>query len=294
MRQRGPLVHLRRGAGAMALALLTAACASQPEEDDSAAMFGYEPPNDPIEPVNRKIFAFNQKADQYVLKPAAQAYDEIPAEIRDIVRNLIRYASSPVILANDLFQGDLDRAGTTAARLYINTFTLGTGDMASPRYPYHSEDFGQTLGTYGADEQFYLVLPLLGPSSGRDAAGLIVDIFLNPLFYVDGTAATAYNASSTAVEGIDLRAQNLGRLEELERDSVDFYARMRSLYLQRREAQINNNTEGMPAGPGFAGGEADTAAGATGSGSPDAEAAGALSLGPTESSGDTADTTESP
>lgn len=292
MMQRRRLGNLRRIAGAFALALAMAACASEPESDDSAAMLGYEPPNDPIEPVNRKIFAFNQAADRYVLKPAAQAYDEIPAEIRDILRNFIRHVSSPVVLANDLLQGDLDRAGDTAARMYINTFTLGTGDMASPRYPYHSEDFGQTLGTYGTGEQFYLVLPLLGPSSGRDAFGMVVDIFLNPLFYVDGTATTAYNASSTGVEGIDLRAQNLGRLEELERDSVDFYARMRSLYLQRREAQINNNTEGMPAGPGFAGD--DKPAEQTGGPTADKADSGAMGLGLSEGSGEEADTTENP
>lgn len=243
--------------GALALLVLVAGCASQPE-DESADLYGYEPPNDPIEPVNRQIFAFNQFADRTVLKPVAQAYDELPADLRAIFRNFIRHMSSPVVLANDLLQFNFDRAGDTAARMFVNTFTLGTGDIAAPRYPYHSEDFGQTLGTYGAGEQFYLVLPLLGPSSGRDAVGLVVDIFLNPLRYHDGAASTAYNYSSTVVEGIDLRAQNLGTLEELERDSVDFYARLRSLYLQRRQAQIDNNTEGVPAGPGFAGEEDDT------------------------------------
>ncbi len=292
MMQRRRLGHLRRIAGALALALLTAACASEPESDDSAAMLGYEPPNDPIEPVNRQIFAFNQAADRYVLKPVAQAYEEVPKQVRDIIRNFIRHVASPVVLANDLLQGDLDRAGDTAARMYINTFTLGLGDMASPRYPYHSEDFGQTLGTYGAGEQFYLVLPLLGPSSGRDALGLVADIFLNPLFYVDATAATAYNASSTGVEGIDLRTRNLGTIEELKRDSVDFYARMRSLYLQRREAQINNNTEGLPAGPGFAGDDAD--GNDAGPAKSEAAGSGGLGLGPTDGSTDQAASTEKP
>lgn len=283
MWRRRRLADLRRAAGALTLALVTGACAATPEEsDDTAAMLGYEPPNDPIEPVNRQIFAFNRAADRYVLKPTAQAYDRLPQELRDILRNLIRHVSSPVVLANDLLQGNIDRAGDTAARTFINTFTLGTGDMASPRYPYHSEDFGQTLGTYGAGEQFYLVLPLLGPSSGRDAVGLVVDIFLNPLHYPDATATTAYNFSSTAVEGIDLRARNLGTIAELRRDSVDFYARMRSLYLQRREAQINNSTQGLPAGPGFPGD--DTAAGSTG-GEP---------LGPTTGAVEQAGTSENP
>lgn len=247
MKLRRRRMSLGRTLGAVALVMLVAGCASEPE-DDAAALYGYDEPNDPIEPVNRKIFAFNRFADRTVLKPTAEAYAELPADLRDILRNFIRHVESPVVLANDLLQFNFDRAGTTAARMFINTFTLGTGDMAAPDYPYHSEDFGQTLGTHGAGEQFYLVLPLLGPSSGRDAFGMVVDTFLNPLFYHDGTASTAYSISSTAVQGIDLRAQNLGTLEELERDSVDFYARMRSLYLQRRKAQINNTTEGAAEG----------------------------------------------
>ncbi len=240
-------------AAVLCLCLAMGACASSQEEadDDAMALLGYEPPKDPIEPVNRKIFAFNEAADKYALKPVAQAYDEIPIEFRNIIRNFIRHISSPVVLANSLLQGDLERAGNTSARMFINTFTLGLGDMAGDRYPYRSEDFGQTLGVYGSDEQFYLVLPLLGPSSGRDALGLIVDIFLDPLFYFDPTWTTYYGMSATATEGIDLRARNLGTIEELRRDSVDFYARIRSLYLQRRQAQINNNEEGISAGPGF-------------------------------------------
>lgn len=249
---------LGRMLASLALVALLGGCAAEPESDE-AALYGYEEPNDPIEPVNRQIFAFNRFADRNVLKPTAQAYAELPPDLRGILRNFMRHVSSPVVLANDLLQLNFDRAGDTAARMFINTFTLGTGDMAAPRYPYHSEDFGQTLGTYGAGEQFYLVLPLLGPSSGRDAFGMGVDIFLNPLFYHDGTASTAYNVSSTAVEGIDLRARNLGRLEDLEQDSVDFYARLRSLYFQRRQAQIENSTEGVPAGPGFAGEDGNTA-----------------------------------
>lgn len=244
--------RLGRLVAALCLCLAMAACAGgQEEPDDAAALLGYEPPKDPIEPVNRKIFAFNEAADKYVLKPVAQAYDEIPIEFRDIIRNFIRHISSPVVLANSLLQGDLERAGNTSARMFINSFTLGLGDMAGDRYPYQTEDFGQTLGVYGSDEQFYLVLPLLGPSSGRDALGMVVDIFLDPLFYFDPAWTTYYGISSTATEGIDLRARNLGTIEELRRDSVDFYARVRSLYLQRRRAQIDNADTGIPTGPGF-------------------------------------------
>lgn len=238
---------------------LGACAATQEEPDDEMALLGYEPPKDPIEPVNRKIHAFNMVADKYVLKPVAQGYDEIPIEFRNIVRNFVRHVSSPVVLANDLLQGDLTRAGNTSARMFINTFTLGLGDLAGDRYPYHVEDFGQTLGTYGSDEQFYLVLPLLGPSSGRDVAGMIVDIFLDPLFYVEPGWTTYYGISSTVNTGIDQRARNLGVIEDLRKDSVDFYARLRSLYLQRRRAQIENDTEDLPAGPGFAGDEGNSA-----------------------------------
>lgn len=228
------------------LAAMLSACASTNGEgeddfDDGADLFGYEEPSDPLEPFNRAVFFFNDTVDGMILRPLAEAYDLVlPSVAKDAVRNFGRHISTPVVLVNDLLQWDLERAETTAARMVINTAVLGLGDIAPERYPYHSADFGQTLAIYGVDDGFYLVLPIFGPSSLRDGFGMGVDTFLHPLTYVDGT--TTFRISTSAASGIDLRARNLDTLDELERDSVDFYARLRSLYYQRRQAEIDKRS----------------------------------------------------
>ncbi|MEO3428624.1 VacJ family lipoprotein [Pelagibius sp. CAU 1746] len=223
--------------------------------------FGPEPDdNDPLEIPNRMIFAFNEALDFAVIRPVAVTYRFIvPTGVRNSVRNFLRNLRSPVVLANDLLQGDLERAENTFARFFINSTIglLGLFDIAADSgYPYHDEDFGQTLGTYGAGEGFYLVLPILGPSSLRDGSGRIVDIFLDPLTYI---APQEFNLGRSAATGIDFRSRNIEELDSLEADSLDFYARIRSLYRQNRENEINNGassgetpdfSEALPAAPG--------------------------------------------
>ncbi|GAB4391169.1 MAG: VacJ family lipoprotein [Kiloniellaceae bacterium] len=202
-----------------------------PEADD----------NDPLEIPNRMLFAFNEALDFAVIRPVAVTYRYIvPTGVRNSVRNFLRNLRSPVILANDLLQGDLERAEHTFARFFINSTIglLGLFDIAADSgYPYHDEDFGQTLGTYGAGEGFYLVLPVLGPSSLRDGTGRIVDIFLDPLTYI---APQEFNLGRAVATGVDFRSRNIEELDALQADSLDFYARIRSLYRQNRENEINN------------------------------------------------------
>jgi phospholipid-binding lipoprotein MlaA len=144
-----------------------------------------------------------------------------------------------VILANDLLQGEWERANHTAGRFVINTATsLGLFDIVDDRYPYHDEDFGQTLAVYGVDDGFYLVLPVFGPSSARDAVGRGVDVLLDPLTYVEG--AQTLSIATSVAGAVDSRARNLELFRDIKSDSVDFYARVRSLYYQRREAAIQN------------------------------------------------------
>ena len=233
----------RRIAGAFAVMLLLAGCAANGENapgqgDDN--LLGYEEPNDPLEVPNRFVFAFNDALDTFILKPIAVTYDFwLPEGVKDSVRNFVRNLSSPVILANDVFQGEWDRANDTAARFFVNTITsLGFFDIVDERHPYHDEDFGQTLAVYGVDDGFYLVLPVFGPSSARDAAGRGVDWLLDPLTYVEG--ARTLSIASSAAGAVDSRARNLELFREIKSDSVDFYARVRSLYYQRREAAIQN------------------------------------------------------
>ncbi len=211
---------------------------------------------DPLELVNRLLFAINQTIDLVLIRPLAVTYSFwVPVELQDVVRDFTRNIRGPVIFFNDVFQGSWDRADTTATRFLVNT-TVGVGglfDVAKTwGYEYHDEDFGQTLGTYGAGPGPYLVLPLLGPSSLRDASGRVVDTVIDPFTWL---LPTSVGVSITASRGIDTRARLLDTLDELERDSVDFYARLRSLYLQSRANDIRNGAaaDDIPA-PGLSGG----------------------------------------
>jgi phospholipid-binding lipoprotein MlaA len=229
--------------------LAVSGCASNQTEED--ALLGIEEPNDPIEPVNRAIFDFNMFLDGLIIEPLAGLYRVLlPQEARDSVRNFLRNLSTPVTLANDLMQGEMDRAGNTVARFMVNT-SIGVGglfDIAEKQgYPYHSEDFGQTLAVHGVDDGFYLMLPILGPSTLRDTGGRVVDMFLDPMTYVaDNNDWDGFGIARATVSGIDARSRNIETLRELRRDSVDFYARIRSLYYQTRREEISNGEGATP------------------------------------------------
>jgi phospholipid-binding lipoprotein MlaA len=255
--------------GVVALSVFLAACAANPDTasrhpgdpeftqiaqtgsdgwaDSESEDFGPEPgDNDPLEVPNRMFFAFNEAVDFMIIRPVAVTYRFIvPTGVRNSVRYFLRNLRTPVILANDLLQGDLERAEITFTRFFINSTIglLGVFDIAAESgFTYHDEDFGQTMGTYGAGEGFYLVLPILGPSSLRDGGGRIVDIFLDPLTYL---APQEIGLGRAVATGIDYRSRNIEELDELKSDSLDFYARIRSLYRQFWENEINN---GAPSG----------------------------------------------
>lgn len=202
--------------------------------------------NDPIEPFNRAVFEFNTTLDGLILEPVARLYRIVfPGVVRDGIGNVLDNARTPVILLNDLLQGEWQRAETTTGRFMLNT-VLGLGgivDVASiagmPEH--HDEDFGQTLAVWGVGPGPYLMLPVLGPSNPRDATGRVVGIFTDPISLF---APNTVSASRTAAEGVDLREQNIETIEELERTSLDFYAATRSLARQLRADAIRN---GRPA-----------------------------------------------
>lgn len=197
---------------------------------------------DPLEPVNRAVFAFNQTIDGMFLEPAAIAYRlVVPQPVRTGVGNFLTNLAAPVVLANDLLQGEFMRAHTTFGRFMINTIIGGLGivDVATRigMPPPHFEDFGQTLGSYGIGSGPYLVLPLLGPSNPRDAAGRVVDILISPRTYV---APGEANLAVTGTGTVHFREENLETFEELEDNSLDLYATLRSAYQQQRAAAIRN------------------------------------------------------
>ena len=196
---------------------------------------------DPFEPINRGFFAFNQIIDEMLLKPIARLYIlVVPDRGRVIVSNVIANLKSPVVLANDLLQGDLDRAQTTIARFAVNS-SIGFGGMADVAadlgVPGHGEDFGQTAATYGIGTGPYLMLPFFGPSNFRDAIGKIVDGFLDPLDYAlsDGD-----RLARAGLEGLDKRAEFLNVSEAMEKTSIDYYASIRSVFSQNRAYEIRN------------------------------------------------------
>jgi phospholipid-binding lipoprotein MlaA len=205
---------------------------------------------DPLEPVNRAIFGFNEFVYKYLMTPLAKGYNAVvPEPIRSGLSSVLSNLDGPVILANDLLQGEFARAGDTAARFVINT-TLGVGGIADPAgdlgFKKHSEDFGQTLGVWGMNEGFYIVLPLLGPSSPRDAIGkLVVDGYFDPLgYYLDDTDNEEWGYVKSGVSGFSTYAGIVDDLENLRETSVDYYGAIRSLYRQRREAEIRNREQG--------------------------------------------------
>ncbi|GEO80738.1 MlaA family lipoprotein [Pararhodospirillum oryzae] len=231
-------------AGTMALALCAvAACASTaPETGDSPKTTG-ELVADPMEPWNRYVFAVNDVVYTF-MRPWIAPYMVLPDEGKEAVDNLIHNIKSPVILLNDLLQGEFERAWVTTGRFLINTTVglFGLFDVAEGMgMPKHDEDFGQTLGTWGLGDGPYMVLPLLGPSNPRDALGAGVDMVSHPLFWVPGgdtgtmiSAGRTYGSAATEYGG------HVSEMDALRKTSLDYYATVRSLYIQMRRAQVRN------------------------------------------------------
>ncbi|HTQ14146.1 MAG TPA: VacJ family lipoprotein [Rhizomicrobium sp.] len=214
-----------------------------------------EQANDPFEPMNRAVFNMNQGFDRHVLLPVAQAYvDVVPDPARESVHNFLENLDLPVTFANDILQGEFTRAGQTLGRFSVNT-TIGIGgliDVASDfGIPDHSEDFGQTLGTWGVGEGPYLVLPFFGPDPPRDAFGQVADVFMDPTTYIHIRGHIYWSAGRELAEAVDLRSRNIESLESIERSSVDYYASMRSLYRQHRNNEIRNGKPDVQDLPNF-------------------------------------------
>jgi phospholipid-binding lipoprotein MlaA len=237
---------LPRLAPALLAVALLAGCASNQGPATAAQEI-----NDPIEPVNRAVFAFNRGVDGLVLKPAATGYRLfVPPEVRSGIGNALTNLKSPVVMANDLFQGNNDRAFIILMRFLINSTigVLGVFDVADRwGYSVHDEDFGQTLAVWGMAEGPYLMLPVFGPSNPRDAIGIVVDYFLDPFRYVYLNTDEEYlNDVRSGIRAVSAREAQLGVIEEIERSSLDFYAAVRSLYRQRRAAEVSNGEAADP------------------------------------------------
>ena len=238
---------LRRSAGrpiAGAVILLGAAlwgCATPPTDPAERAVF--EQNNDPLEPLNRKILDFNQLVDKVLLRPAAKAYVfAIPEDGRSAIRHVLNNMKEPTLFFNNVLQGEFKRAGITAGRFVVNS-TVGFGGivdvMALNGVERQSADFGQTLFVWGVPSGPYIVLPILGPSNPRDAIGQGVDSYADPFtILANERGVTALTTGRFLTDGLDQRASVLDVLDELQKNSVDFYAQLRSLTQQHRAAEL--------------------------------------------------------
>lgn len=246
MRPKNPMKPMFRNlAVALALGslLFSSACATRDTPEKAALA---DETNDPLEPLNRYFFEVNFFLDEFGFKPLGAWYRTgLPDFVQDRIRNALWNMSTPWTAINDLLQGEWDRASSAITRFGINTTVgvLGLFDVATDwGYPRHSEDFGQTLAVWGVPEGPYLVLPVLGPSNPRDAIGGLADSYGDPvnLYVRVRDSNTPIPLARSATEGTDLRARNIETLDDLRRDSVDFYAAIRSLYRQRRDSEIRN------------------------------------------------------
>ena len=211
-----------------------------------------KPVKDCFEKINRATFALNQGLDKAIFKPIAKGYNKLPTPIKKGSSNFVSNISNLVTIPNNILQGDFKSAGTNTLRLIINTTLgiVGLYDAAEVMglQKLDKEDYGQSLGKAGIGPGCYLVLPVLGPSTVRDTLGSIVNLSGGDPFYnITVKNDTHYFSepdyySTRVTNALDFRAKNLGSLDNLEKNSVDFYAAVRSLYLQDRQKKIANNS----------------------------------------------------
>jgi phospholipid-binding lipoprotein MlaA len=230
--------------GLAALLLALGGCASDPTI-----------PDDPLEPMNRFFFDINARLDRHAALPAASFYSEnVPTGIRGGIHNVLSNLGGPVTVANDVLQVDFTNAGIALSRFVINS-TLGVAgifDVATGwGLPERPRDFGETLGTYGIAAGPYLVLPLRGPTSVRDFGGGYVDGYFSPLHFIQYNGSNYVGLVRSSLGSVDTRAQNIVTFRDIERSSVDYYATLRTYYLQRRARQIEDKSVQMAELPDF-------------------------------------------
>ena len=219
---------------------------------------------DCFEKLNRVTFALNMGLDKVIFKPIAKGYRKLPSPIRTGTSNALNNLSNLITIPNNILQGDFGSAANNSARLLINT-TLGIAGIFDPANSFgfekrEKEDFGQSLGVMGVGEGCYLVLPVLGPSTVRDTVGSLIamnggDVWHNVTVRDDEEYVREFKESdywaSRVTAGVDFRAKNLEAFDSMEKNSVDLYATVRSLYLQDRKKKIKNSsskTEAMEDG----------------------------------------------
>ena len=231
-----------RNAGRTALplvlgaAVVLSACSSVPVEERSDVRDRYEG-------ANRKMFAFNMGVDSYVLEPVAGAYrDTVPEGGQTAVSNHLRWASLPSTAVNSTLQGKFENAALATLHFLVNGLTLGFADLAADEEEQITkEDFGQTLASWNVPEGSYHMVPVLGPRTTRSLGGTVVDFALNPLsVFGTGDVVQTVNAAQAPVGAVSFRAQNYDAINDVKYNSLDPYARTRSVYYQSRQGLLED------------------------------------------------------
>ena len=205
-----------------------------------------------FEGASRAIFKFNMALDDIVLEPLAKGYNKLPSPIRSGTSNFTSNIGTLLSIPNNILQGNLKQLGHSVGSFAVNT-TVGVLGFLNPAERIglkpHKEDVGQTLGSYGIGPGCYFVLPIFGPTTARDSVGLIADTFVDPFAHVtirnnellgaSGNTLDYYSVEGTSA--IDFRADNDKNFESLEKNSIDLYSSMKSIYLQDRQNKIKNS-----------------------------------------------------
>ena len=205
-----------------------------------------------FESTSRAIFKFNMALDDIILEPLAKGYNKLPSPIRAGTSNFTSNLSTLMSIPNNLLQGNLKQLGHSVGSFAVNT-TVGVLGFFNPAEKIglkpHKEDVGQTLGSYGIGSGCYFVLPILGPTTARDSLGMIADTFVdtfahitlreNELLGASGNALDYYSIKGTTA--VDFRADNDANFESMQKNSIDLYSTLKSIYLQDRENKIKNS-----------------------------------------------------
>ncbi len=213
-----------------------------------------EAKNECFESTSRAVFKFNMALDEAILEPIAKGYNKLPDPIKKGTSNFTSNIGILLSIPNNLLQGNFSQLGHSVGSFALNS-TVGIFGILNPAEKIglnpHKEDVGQTLGTYGINSGCYFVLPVLGPTTVRDSIGIIADTFIDPFAHItirekellssSGNSLDYYSLKATTA--IDFRADNDRNFESLEKNSIDLYSSVKSIYLQDRENKIKNSVE---------------------------------------------------
>jgi phospholipid-binding lipoprotein MlaA len=207
-----------------------------------------------FEKTSRAVFKFNMGVDKAILKPVAQAYNKLPDPIKSGTGNFTSNIATLLSVPNYILQGELKSAADATGSFLINTTVgiLGFGNPAEKLgFKTQKEDVGQTLGTYGFGTGCYFVLPILGPTTARDSIGMVADSFIDPFSIVTWREKELLSISGSRLDyvtvkgatAVDFRGDNMKNFDSLEKNSIDMYSSMKSIYLQDRERKVKNSSE---------------------------------------------------